>query len=163
MKKLFLILLCLGLAIVSAGCQNAQTRAGEGTLIGGVIGAAAGGIIGHQSGHGVEGAVIGGVAGAVTGAIAGSQIEKPVAEQETAASQMQPVTTATPATTTNLVNPNQISIQQIIELTKEGIDENVIIDKIRLTNSKFNLSQDDIAYLRQEGVSEAVIAVMQAG
>lgn len=145
MKKVFLFLLCSFVALSAIGCQNAKTRAAEGAVIGGVLGAAAGGIIGHQSHHGGEGAAIGAAAGAVTGAIIGSQIEKPA----------QP-TQAQPA-----ANPNQMSIQQIVELTKQGVNENVIIDKIHLTNSKFNLSSNDIAYLKQQGVTQKVIDAMQ--
>jgi hypothetical protein len=54
-----------------------------------------------------------------------------------------------------------MSIAQIVELTKQGVNEDVIIDKIRLTNSKFNLSADDLNYLKQQGVSQKVIAAMQ--
>jgi uncharacterized protein YcfJ len=149
MKKIFMFVLCLGIAFLNAGCQSAQTRATEGAVIGGVLGAAAGGIIGHQSGHGAEGAGIGAAAGALAGAIAGSQIQKPGQAQQT-------------TQTTQAANPNQMAIQQIVDLTKQGVNEAVIIDKIRLTNSKFNLTAADIDYLKQQGVSQSVIDAMQA-
>jgi uncharacterized protein YcfJ len=148
MKKIFVLILCLGLVALGAGCQSAKTRAVEGAVIGGVLGATAGGIIGHQSGHGGEGAGIGAAAGAVTGAIVGSQIKKPGQ-----ASGTQYPTQGT--------NPNQMSIQQIVDMSKQGINENVIIDKIRLTNSRFNLTANDIDYLKQQGVSQKVIDAMQ--
>jgi uncharacterized protein YcfJ len=129
-------------------CQNTKTRAVEGAVIGGVLGAAAGGVIGHQSRHGAEGAGIGAAAGAITGAIVGSQIEKPNQNAQVSG-------------TTQSYNPNQMSIQQIVDLSKQGINENVIIDKIRLTNSKFNLTSADINYLQEQGVSQRVIAAMQ--
>lgn len=84
MKKAIAVLLCTLFMPLIIGCQNAKTKAGEGAIIGGILGAAAGGIIGHQSHHGGEGAAIGAAAGAVTGAIVGSQVDKPVAENQTA-------------------------------------------------------------------------------
>lgn len=134
------------------GCQNAKTRAPEGAVIGGVLGAAAGGIIGHQSGNALAGAGIGAAAGAVTGAVIGSQINKPGQPAETA----QPVTVATQAQ-----NPNQMTIQQVVDLAKQGVNEDVIIDKIRMSNSKFSLTADDLQYLKQQGVSQKVIDLMQ--
>lgn len=60
-----------------------------------------------------------------------------------------------------IINPNQMSIQQIVDLTKQGVDDNVIIDKIRLTNSTFILSEKDISYLQEQGVNQKVIDEMQ--
>jgi hypothetical protein len=133
-------------ALLSAGCQNSPNRVGEGALIGGVLGAGAGGIIGQQSHHGGEGAAIGAVAGILGGAIVGSQIQKP----------QQGAATGNPAS-----NPNQMSIQQVIDLSKQGVNDAVIIDKIHLTNSKFSLSAGDLDYLKQQGVHQQVIDAMQ--
>jgi len=148
MKKILLAVICVSIVFLNAGCQNAKTRAGEGALIGGVLGAAAGGIIGHQSHHAGEGVGIVAAAGAITGAIVGSQIEKPSQAAGSVPEQQS-------------VNPNQMSIQQVASLAKQGVNEAVIIDKIRMSNSKFNLTADDITYLKQQGVSQAVINVMQ--
>jgi uncharacterized protein YcfJ len=148
MNRLRALLFCLCFIVFSFGCQNTKTRAVEGGVIGGVLGAAAGGIIGHQMHRGAEGAGIGAAAGALTGALIGGQIEKPgQAAQNTGQSQA--------------VNPNQLTIQQVVELAKQGVDENVIIDKIRLSNSQFNLTAADISYLKEQGVSQRVIDAMQ--
>lgn len=132
------VLLCLGVLFLASGCQNAKSRMGEGAAIGAVIGAAAGGIIGHQSGSGGEGAAIGGIVGALGGAAAGSQMKKQAA-----------------------VNPDQMSLQEVAGLVMEGIDEDVIIDKIRRTRSGFDLGPKDINYLQQRGVSQKIIEAMQ--
>lgn len=145
MKKISILMVCAAFVILTLGCQGTQTRAVKGGLIGGVIGAAAGGIIGHQSGHGNEGAAIGAAAGVFTGAIAGSQINKPGQAAQGA-----------------IANPSQMSVQEIALLAKQGVHESVIIDRIYLTNSKFNLTAEDVSYLKQEGVSQKVIEVMQA-
>jgi len=157
MKTICIFVGCLALALLSTGCQNTKTRAGEGTVIGGVLGAAAGGIIGHQGHHAGEGLAIGAAAGAVTGAIVGSQIDKPAQSSPAQAAATQSTQSA------QAVNPNQITIQQIVDLAKQGINENVIIDKIRLSNSKFSLTPDDVDYLKKQGVSQRVIDVMQNG
>jgi len=149
MKRVTLIILSLFLVSLTLGCQSTQSRVVEGAVIGGVVGAAGGGIIGHQSGHGGEGAGIGVAVGALTGAVIGSQIQK------------QPGQTAPPAQTAPVYNPNQMSIQQIVDFTKQGVHEAVIIDRIRMTNSRFSLNQADINYLKQQGVSQNVINVMQ--
>jgi uncharacterized protein YcfJ len=128
------------------GCQSSPNRAPEGAVIGGAVGAGIGAIIGHQSGETGEGAAVGGVLGALTGALAGSQMQK------------QP--TQTPAVT-GAVNQNQMSIQQIVNMSSQGVHEDVIVDRIRLTNSKFNLTPEDINYLKQNGVSQKVINAMQ--
>ncbi|MDD2689217.1 MAG: YMGG-like glycine zipper-containing protein [Candidatus Omnitrophica bacterium] len=148
MKRILILFLCAGLALLTLGCQGSQTRSGEGAVIGGLLGATAGGIVGHQSHHGLEGAAIGAAAGALTGAIVGGQIQKPGQPAQTTG-------------TTVAANPNQMTILQIVELSKQGANENVIIDKIRLSNSKFNLTSDDISYLKQQGVSQNVINAMQ--
>ena len=149
MKKIFAIILCLGLITLSFGCQSAETRATEGAIIGTVLGAGAGYAIGKQSGHGGEGAGIGAAAGALGGLLVGSQIKKG-GQQSSAPAQQG-------------ANPNQMSLQQIVDLTKQGANEAVIIDRIRLSNSKFQLTAPDVDYLKQQGVSQNVINAMQGG
>ena len=153
MKKVLLVL-CSFFIVCSYGCQNNKTRVAEGAVIGGLLGGAAGGIIGHQSGHGGEGAGIGIAAGALTGALVGSQINKPQ-KQETAESAAQVVEEKSPET-------KQLSMQQIINMSKQGLKDDEIIEEIRATNSKFSLSAEGIDYLRKEGVSERVISAMQS-
>lgn len=152
MKKAAVLIFSFCVMLFVTACQNAQTRAGEGALLGGVLGAAAGGVIGHQSHHGGEGAAIGAAAGALTGAIVGSQMPK---------QGQKPQPAGQPAQEGKTVNPNQMSIQQITELARQGVHEDVIIDKIRLTNSRFQLTAEDINYLKQNGVSQKVINAMQ--
>jgi uncharacterized protein YcfJ len=125
----------------------------EGSVIGGLLGAGAGAIIGNQ-GHDrdqdrTRGALIGGAVGAIGGALAGSQMQKQPAQQQPAAQQQ-------------AYNPNQMSISQIIDMTKQGANEDVIIDRIRLTNSKYRLSQADIDYMKANGVSPKVLFEMQS-
>jgi len=153
MKRICALILCAGMILLGAGCATNKTRVAEGSVIGGVLGAAAGAGIGSLSGNAGAGAGIGAAVGAISGGLIGSQMEKPGQGNQT--------TTAQGANTTAASNPNQMSIQQIAELSKQGVHEDVIIDKIRLSNSKFRLSAEDLSYLRQQGVSQKVLDVMQ--
>lgn len=139
---------CVGL--VACGCQGAQTRAGEGAVLGALIGAGAGSIIGHQSGETGEGAAVGAAAGILAGGLIGSQIQKDEA----------PAPPRRPATP-QAVNSQQLSLQQVAELARAGVHEDVIIDRLRLTNSVYSLGASDVEYLQQQGVSSKVIAHMQ--
>jgi uncharacterized protein YcfJ len=146
-------MIVLGLFVVSmgAGCASSPNRAGEGALIGGLLGAAGGAIIGNQSDRPGEGAGIGAAAGALTGALIGSQVQKP-AQGGAQSAQSQ-------AASAN--NPNQMSMQQIVDLSKSGVHEAVIIDRIRMTKSTYKLSAEDVNSLKQQGVNQNVINVMQ--
>jgi hypothetical protein len=149
MKRAISIIICSTLLLLTVGCQNTQTRATEGAVIGGVVGAGAGYGIGSAAGsHGAEGAVIGAVSGAILGGLLGGQMNKNKSGQESAGQ-------AAPSA-------SQLSLQQIVDMTKQGVNEVVIIDKISLTNSKFNLTPSDIDYLKAQGVSQKVIDAMSA-
>jgi uncharacterized protein YcfJ len=143
MKRYFCLFSILVLALIVSGCASNKTRVGEGAGIGGVVGALAGGIIGYQSGHPIQGAAIGGVIGGGTGAVVGAQIKKPTQDTSTQA-------------------PAQLTMQQIVDLTKQGVSGDEIIAKIKAANSKYSLTADDISYLQKQGVSQRVIETMQA-
>jgi len=143
MKRYFYLFFILVFALVVCGCASNKTRVAEGAGIGGTVGALAGGIIGYQSGHPIQGAAIGGVIGAGTGAVVGAQIKKPAQD---VSSQV----------------PVQLTIQQIVDLTKQGVSSDEIITKIKAANSKYVLTADDISYLQKQGVSQRVIETMQA-
>ena len=138
MKKVTIGILSVFLLSFMIGCQNTKTHAVEGSLAGGLLGATAGGIIGHQSGHGLEGAGIGAAVGALGGGLIGGQMEK------------DPVSSA-----------RKITSGDVIELTKMGFTDSDIIQRIKDTNSTFDLNSSDIKHLREEGVSQTVIDAMQ--
>lgn len=143
MKRIFYLFSILAFISIATGCQANKTRVAEGAGIGGTVGAIAGGIIGYQSGHPLEGAAIGGATGAGTGAVVGAQIKKP-------------------ATNTQIQASTQITLQQIVDWTKQGISSDEIISKIKAANPKYSLTADDIDYLKKQGVSQRVIETMQA-
>lgn len=129
------------------GCAENQTRIAEGAGIGGVLGAAAGSIIGYQTHDTMTGALIGGAVGAAGGAAIGAQIPKtpPVAQ-----------------TNPTVAAVAQVSIKQIVDWTRDGISGDIIIQRIQSTHSVYVLTNDDLDYLRKQGVSQRVIEAMQA-
>jgi hypothetical protein len=153
MKRMLGMVVAIGMLISQAGCASSPNRAVEGSVIGGLLGAGAGAIIGNQ-GHDrdqdrTRGALIGGAVGALGGALVGSQVQKQPAQQQAAAAGQQ------------ASNPNQMPLSQIVDLSKQGVHEDVIVDRIRLTNSKYRLSQADVEYLQQNGVAHKVLLEMQ--
>jgi len=149
MKTSSYMLVLAAMVLACSACAENKTRIGEGAGFGGILGAAAGGIIGHQSGHGVEGALIGGAVGAASGAAVGSQIEKPqAAVQNQAVAQNYAVA--------------PLTMQQVVDLSKQGVSGDDIIAKIQASGAKFVLTADDVSYLQKQGVSQRVIEAMQA-
>ncbi|MFA5093315.1 MAG: glycine zipper domain-containing protein [Candidatus Omnitrophota bacterium] len=143
MKKYLSSFLILVFVLVVCGCATNKTRVAEGAGIGGTVGAIVGGIVGFQSGHPMQGAAIGGAIGAGTGAVVGAQIKKPTQDNSSQA-------------------PAQLTMQQVVDLSKQGVSSDDIIVKIKAANSKYSLTADDIAYLQKQGVSQRVIEAMQA-
>ncbi|MGA2775627.1 MAG: glycine zipper domain-containing protein [Candidatus Omnitrophota bacterium] len=148
MKKYVSLLIVLAFSFAVFGCETNKTRVAEGAGIGGALGAIAGGVIGNQTGSPVGGALIGGALGAAGGAAIGAQINKPGAATTAQAGSTQPMA--------------QLSMNEIVELTKQGVASDNIIAKIRATHSTYSLTQDDISYLRRQGVSQRVIEEMLA-
>ncbi len=143
MKRSFYLCVILAFVFAVTGCQTNKTRVAEGASVGGVIGAVAGGILGYQSGHPLQGAAIGGAAGAGAGAVVGAQIKKSTQDTQVQASV-------------------QITMQQIVDWTKQGVSSDEIISKIKAANPKYSLTADDLDYLKKQGVSQRVIETMQA-
>lgn len=67
-------------ALALLGCEAAgtaaQTKTGQGAVMGGLLGAGAGAILGNQSGHAGEGAAIGAGLGALSGGLIGRGMDE---------------------------------------------------------------------------------------
>jgi outer membrane lipoprotein SlyB len=140
MKNLILISTCGVLALSS--CSNA----GTGATIGAIVGVGAGAAIG-----GGEGAIIGGAVGAVSGAIIGSALDDSDRER---------LQSESPDTLKKVDENKKLSKQDIINMSRAGISDQVIIDQIHASKSKFSLSSDEIIDLKNQGVSQSVINAM---
>lgn len=131
-----------------SGCAG-MNHTESGALGGGLLGAGAGAIIGGATGHAGAGALIGGVAGGLTGAAIGKSEDRYERRQAAAANAY---ARAHPP----------MSLRDIILLSQAHVPADTIIRQIDSTGSWFSLSADDLIDLRQQGVSDQVIAVMQA-
>jgi len=144
MKRMCALIFCAGLILLGAGCETNKTRVAEGSVIGGVLGAAAGAGLGSLSGNAGAGAGIGAAVGVLGGGLIGSQMEKKPANVEGQAA-----------------SSTQMTTQQVVDLARQGVSDDAIIEKIRLSNSRFSLSPAQVNNLKQQGVSQKVIDAMQ--
>jgi len=130
--------------LVLASCE---TKTGSGALIGGGLGAGTGALIGGN----VEGALIGGAVGAIAGGLVGAALD----EQDRKIMEKN-----SPKTMKRLDRGEQLSINDIKAMSKNGLSDNVIIGQIQATGSLFYLNTDQIIDLKNSGVSQRVIDYM---
>ncbi|HEY2759895.1 MAG TPA: glycine zipper domain-containing protein, partial [Pirellulales bacterium] len=121
------------------GCHSPY-YADQGALAGGVGGAGLGALIGSASGHTGAGAVIGAAAGALTGGAVGGALDNIDAKNraQIAAATGHP--------------PTAVSVNDIIALTRSGIDEQIIVNQLASSGLQRPLQANDVIYLQQNGV-----------
>jgi hypothetical protein len=122
-----------------------------GALAGGAIGAGTGAAIGSATGHTGAGALIGAGVGALTGGLIGNGMDKAEKKQE------DQIAAANAA-----VAARQMQLTDIATMVQQHVGDEIIINQIRATGSVFYLNSQQIIWLREQGVSEVVIAEMQA-
>ena len=136
-----------GLLLAAALCgllpSGCQTATGTGALAGGALGTGIGALAGGKRGA-LAGGLIGAGAGALTGAVVDANREK---KQEQAAAAQ--------------VAARAPSLEQIVSMTQQRVGDVVIINQIRSSGAVYTLRPDDVVYLSQNGVSQAVIAELQ--
>jgi hypothetical protein len=128
----------------------------RGVLAGGALGTAAGLGVGALAGAPKTGAFIGGLGGAGLGAIAGGhKDDKERREREV-------IHANAVATAEAQAQQSRMGISDVMHMTREGHDDQVIINQIRSTGSTFQLVPTDLDMLKNNGVSPRVIAEMQS-
>jgi hypothetical protein len=137
-KKLMLSV--LGLALLN-GCASTPNHTEEGALIGGGTGAAIGALADRKRPG--EGALIGAGIGTAVGALAGHSAD----EREKAAA----------ARTAR----GPLSPEDVVRMSHEGVSDNLIINQIRTSGTRYNLNAEWIVWLQNNGVSQPVITEMQ--
>src|SRR5262249_42743676 len=105
-----------------------------------------------------RGAVAGGLIGGGLGALAGKAVGQPIASTPTGGSANPAVDTSTMPAESERRPP--LTLPDIVELTRKHIHPEMIIRQVEITGSYYNMSADDLVYLRGNGVSDAVITVM---
>ena len=136
-------------AVLACGCST-MSNTEKGVGVGGLLGAGTGALIGSATHHAGAGAAIGAGVGALAGGLTGHAIDE--SERKTAAQ----VAAAGPPR-------GPFGMTDVVQLAQAHVSDDVIISQIRSTGSVFaNLSANDTLWLKQNGVSDAVITEMLA-
>src|SRR5438067_9643277 len=136
-------------ALLACGCSSmSNTEKGVGT--GGLIGAGTGALIGSATGHTGAGALIGAGVGALSGGLIGHAVDE--SDKKTDAK----IAAAAAA------QQGSMGITDVVLLAQQHVTDEVIISQIRSTHSVFQLSANDTVWLKQQGVSDAVVQEMLA-
>ena len=149
--------LCLlAMSLVLLGCE---TKAQTGALVGTGAGAGLGAIIGHQSGHAGAGALIGGAVGAGGGYMVGNEMDKKDQRErdrayDRSAQDRRYEEAPAPA--------GGVSRGDVITWSKQGMKDEIIIDRIERSGAAFRLTAADENELRDNSVSEDVIRAMKS-
>jgi uncharacterized membrane protein len=142
MKRSLVVALMLSTSVGCSGMNNTQSGAVEGGVVGGLFGA----LVGAAFHNPLLGAGIGAASGATLGAVAGNQQDKRDDQVKAAVAQQQ---------------AQMMTLTDIVSMTQQHVPDQTIINQISTTYSNFNLTAEEIIYLRQQGVSDTVITVMQ--
>jgi hypothetical protein len=132
-----------GLLLVTSGCSS-MNHTERGAVAGGVLGGLAGTAIGAMSGNAGAGAAIGAGSGAILGGLAGNAEDRQDRRAAAWAAR------------------NALSLNDVVQMSQRHIGDDLIINQIRTSSTAFNLSSQDVIYLRDQGVSDRVIGAMQA-
>lgn len=144
-RALFLLVFAVG----TLGCRT-MSRTQEGALVGGTAGATIGAMAGAQNGRPGTGAAVGGLIGTTIGALAGDAADRDEARiRQAQLEASQPV-----------VGP--LSLEEIVRLTERGVEDQIIINQIRTSGTRYNLNPDTILWLQDHRVAPAVVREMQA-
>jgi outer membrane lipoprotein SlyB len=131
----------------SSGCSS-MTPTENGVLGGGVLGGLTGAVVGHAVGNTGAGAVIGTGVGALAGGLTGNAVEESEQRNQARAAAAQQAA-------------RQLGLTDIVQMTQGKVSDSVIISQIRATNSIYQLSPTDIQWLKDNGVTDAVVVEMQ--
>jgi hypothetical protein len=130
------------LLFVSGCATNTQTGALVGAGTGGVIG----GLLGSMAHVPVAGAVVGAAAGTMVGAAAGADADARQHKQAVAADVA--------------ARGGPLSLEQIRDMAQRNVSDTVIIDQIHVTRTVYQLTPEQINWLKESGVSDPVIHEM---
>jgi hypothetical protein len=140
------------LALAVLPCAGCQSPTGTGMATGAGVGAIGGAILGGLTGRPLAGAALGAAAGTAVGGIAGSE----AAEQQRRTDVQ--IAAATAAAQPAVPAP---TLPEIVELTRNGTTDDIIIGQIQNSGAVYRLNSNDILYLEREGVRGPVIRALQ--
>jgi uncharacterized protein YcfJ len=154
-------LLAGAMGMSSVGCE---TKAQTGALVGAGGGALVGGAIGSLShSRAGAGAAIGAGVGAIGGYVVGNEMDKKDQKKRDAAAASDARTSSDyrsqPARST--ATTDGVSRDDVIRWSKDGVKDDVIIDRIQRSGTTFSLTPTDETALRDANVSEDVVRAMK--
>ena len=144
------------------------------TFTGGLLGAGGGALIGSQfggksGGNRGENALIGAGVGLLGGALLGKSIDNTDQRQVAAgnavayqANQQVAVQNAQIANQNAQLAAQAVTNQDLVEMTRAGLSEEVMINTIRSRGSRIDTSPMSLVFLKQSGVSDRVVMAAQA-
>lgn len=142
---------CSLLVTLMSGCMSPY-RSDRGALAGGLAGAGVGALVGNAVGKTGPGAAIGAGVGALSGALIGNGLDEIEARNRAEIE----------ARLGHPVAAGAVSIGDVVEMSRAGVAEEVIINHLRSRGFAQPLEAADLIRLQQEGVSSRVVAAMQA-
>src|SRR5262245_6978540 len=141
----------LVIAVACMGCQNNTQR---GAALGGLAGAGVGAIVGKQLGNTGAGALVGAGSGALAGGLLGNAQDK-TEERDNA------LRAAAYERGQRIHEMNAVTTRNVVEMAQGGVSDDVICNAIRTRGGRFDTTPDSIIALKNAGVSDRVIEVMQ--
>lgn len=165
LKSVAVAVLAAAMGISSAGCE---TKAQTGALVGAGGGALVGGAIGSLShSRAGAGAAIGAGVGALGGYLVGNEADKKDQKARDAAARDSARTSnyngyqSSPPPRTATQSPSGLTRDDVIRWTKDGVKDEIIIDRIERSGTAFRLTGADENALRDANVSEEVLRAMK--
>lgn len=67
-----------------------------------------------------------------------------------------------PAPTLTPVSPDDARLEDVVRLTKSGLSEPIVANQIKQSALAYNLTFNDLIYLKNNGVAESIIGVLMA-
>ena len=160
--------LLTALVVGASGCKELPgSNESQGAVIGGVSGAAVGAAVGGEQ-HRLLGALLGGAIGAGGGYLIGANIDKIKGKDTQAASQAMTNATVNPATpaqarkatTADINGDGFVTMDEVIAMKQAGLTDDQMLARLQATGQVFELNASQQQYLRDNGVSQKVIAGM---
>jgi YMGG-like Gly-zipper len=130
-----------------------QNDTAAGTVVGGAMGAITGALIGGKK-HGGQDALIGAGVGAITGNLIGRSKDRNDERQAAAGA-------ATVGQLNQQAAAMAVTSYDLVNMTRAGVGDDLIITTMRSRGIQMDLSPQGIIAMRQNGVSERVVAAAQ--
>lgn len=145
-----LCLFAVTATFTSGGCMSPY-HSDQGALFGGLGGAGLGAVVGNALGNTAAGAIIGAGAGTLAGAAVGSGMDN--IEAKNRAMIESRLGRALPS--------GNVTTSDVIAMSQAQVEPEVIAEHIRLNGMVAPPTAADLIYLKEQGVSPAVVRAMQ--